>query len=452
MSKEQIARNGSLKMADRVGQQIGSYRLLRLLGTGGFSEVYLAEHVQNNEQYAVKVFNAQINAQINNTAQSSIYTEARTLSRLLHPNIVRIVDFGIDFDKSGYQNGSPYLVMPYASSGTLRDRHPKGTQVPLHQIVGYVSQLADALQYAHEQNVIHRDVKPENMLIATENQIILSDFGIASVYTAWFVTPVTIPGTLAYTAPESLEGKFSPASDQYSLGIVVYEWLSGLQPFTGSPSQTMFGTVSAPPPPLAERFPHVSKGIEQVVMKALSKNPEGRYSTVKEFASALEREERTTTMLPSSVPNPEEKRTAVSSPTTHVASPFDITATNLQDVYREIQVLPSKEQKEILIKTFGSLSIKDKNEIVQEMGISPLSQEATDFVWKVVVSGAVTVFVGSAVGIAVAVFVGASVAPLITVFTAAIAFLGGLLAPSPVQNTIRSLASSFKSSSKAGGE
>ena len=118
-----------------------------------------------------------------------------------------------------------------------------------------------------------------------------------------------------------------------------------------------------------------------------------------------------------------------------------------QDIYEKLQTLPLKDQKEILIKAMGSLSRMDKNEVIQETGIHPLTQEATDFVWKVIVSGAVIVFVGSAVGIVAAAFVGVNIAPLITVFTAVVAFLGGLLAPSPVQSAVRSLTSGFKSSS-----
>jgi hypothetical protein len=120
-----------------------------------------------------------------------------------------------------------------------------------------------------------------------------------------------------------------------------------------------------------------------------------------------------------------------------------------QDIYEKLQTLPIKDQKEILIKAIGSLSRMDKNEVVQETGIHPLTQEATDFVWKVIVSGTVIVFVGSAIGIVAAAFVGINVASLTTVFTAVVAFLGGLLAPSPVQSAVRSITSGFKSSSQA---
>src|SRR5438128_133396 len=142
-------------MANRVGEQIGQFRLLRLLGKGGFSEVYLVEQVQNKEQYALKIFDAKMD----DAQEKSYMTEVRELARLSHPNIVQIVDFG-----------SPYLVMTLAPNGTLRERHPKGWQVPLQRIVGYVNQMADALDYAHEQNIIHRDIKPENMLVGKNNE------------------------------------------------------------------------------------------------------------------------------------------------------------------------------------------------------------------------------------------------------------------------------------------
>jgi eukaryotic-like serine/threonine-protein kinase len=441
-------------MANRVGEQIGLYKLLRLLGTGGNSGVYLVEHVHNKEQYAIKIFNSMID----NSQISAYATELRALARLSHPNIVQIVEFGENTDDINDHIGRPYLVMTFAPNGTLRERHPKGTQVPLQRIVGYVNRMADALDYAHEQDVIHRDIKPENILLGQNNEILLSDFGIAAIVTTRISWDREVwGGTFYYMAPEQIEGHPHIASDQYALGIVVYEWLCGRPPFNGTYLELLAQHLSAPPPSF-EKTLNIAPHVQRVVMKALNKNPQERYPTVKEFARALESEERTTTMLSSPVPYPEEKRPTAPSPSAPEAPPFNVTPTspnvlpNPQNVYRDIQVLPSTEQKEILIKAFGSLSVKDKEEIVQETGIRPLSQQATDFIWKVVVLGVVIVFVGSAVGVTLAVFVGANVAPLITVFTAVIALLGGLLAPSPVQNVIRSLSSNFKSSSKADRE
>ncbi len=157
-------------MVDRVGQQLGHYRLVRLLGQGGFAEVYLGEHIYLDTQAAIKVLHTQL-------AQDGIEQfrlEAKRIAHLEHPHIVRVLDFGVE-------GTTPFLLMSYAPGGTLRQRHPKGTRLPLSLIVQYVKQVSDALQYAHEEKFIHRDVKPENMLLGRRNEVLLSDFGIATI-------------------------------------------------------------------------------------------------------------------------------------------------------------------------------------------------------------------------------------------------------------------------------
>ncbi len=208
--------------------------------------------------------------------------EARTLARLVHPNIVRVFDFGIE-------NRTPYLVMDYAPNGTLRQRHPRGTIVPLPTIVSYVKQIADALQYAHDEKYIHRDIKPENMLIGRRNEILLSDFGIAIVaQSSRLQSTQEVIGTVSYMAPEQIQAHPRPASDQYSLGIIVYEWLSGSVPFSGSFTEVAVKHTVAPVPPLRERVPTISPDIEMVVMTALQKDPHSRFGTVSAFANAFE--------------------------------------------------------------------------------------------------------------------------------------------------------------------
>src|SRR5260370_34118039 len=156
--------------ADHIGQQLGNYRLFKLLGEGGFAEVYLGEHVYLGTQAAVKV----LNTKLTDEGIALFRDEARTIISLEHPNIVRVYDFGM-------VGRIPFIIMGYASHGSLRKLHPKGTQLPLRTIVIYIKQIAAALQYAHEQKLIHRDVKPDNMLVARNNQALLSDFGIAAV-------------------------------------------------------------------------------------------------------------------------------------------------------------------------------------------------------------------------------------------------------------------------------
>src|SRR5947209_9559469 len=198
-------------MANRVGQQLGNYRLLRLLGRGGFAEVYLAQHVYLQRRVALKV----LHTSLSDEDVEPFLAEAQTLARLAHPNIVSVFDFAVE-------DATPFLVMDYAPRGTLRQMHPRGSCLSLATTASYVKQVAAALQYAHNHQVIHRDVKPENMLRGSQQEILLSDFGLALFAPSpEQVSTQEMAGTLPYMAPEQIRGKPEFASDQYSLGIVV---------------------------------------------------------------------------------------------------------------------------------------------------------------------------------------------------------------------------------------
>ena len=266
-------------MNDRVGKQLGNYQLIRLLGQGGFADVYLGEQIYLKTPAAIKVLQTRL---VQDDLQVFL-KEARAIANLVHPNIVRVLDFGVQVDL-------PFLVMDYAPNGTLRQRHPKGTQVPPPIIASYIKQVASALQYAHEQRLIHRDIKPENMLLGRNNEVLLSDFGIAIVAQSsrYQQSSQDVGGTIAYMAPEQLHGKAVPASDQYALGVVVYEWLCGERPFAGSFPEIASQHMLATPAPLQPRVPGLSAEIEAVVQRALAKNPQQRFMNVQAFAYALE--------------------------------------------------------------------------------------------------------------------------------------------------------------------
>ena len=264
-------------MADRVGEQLGNYRLTRLLGAGGFAEVYLGEHIHLETPAAIKV----LYTKLASDDIDKFRTEARTIAHLIHPHIVRVLDFGVD-DKT------PFLVMDYATNGTLRQRHPKGQRLSLITVLSYVKQVADALQCAHDEKLIHRDVKPENMLLGRRDEVLLSDFGIALVaQSSRYQHTQDMAGTMSYMAPEQIQGKPRPASDQYALGIVIYEWLSGERPFQGSFTEVVAQHIAVPPPSLSAKVTGLSPAVEQVVMVALEKDPSKRFKTVQAFASAL---------------------------------------------------------------------------------------------------------------------------------------------------------------------
>jgi serine/threonine protein kinase len=266
-------------MADRIGQRLGNYTLVQLLGQGGFAEVYLGEHFYLKSQAAIKLLQTRLSG---SDDTDGFLKEAQTIARLTHPNIVRVMDFGIDGE-------TPYLVMDYAPNGTLRSMHPRNIALPLTTIVSYVRQVSDALQYAHDEHIIHRDIKPENMLLGKRNEVLLSDFGIALVaQSSRYQGTQDVIGTVAYMSPEQIQGKPRPASDQYSLAVVVYEWLTGDRPFHGSFTEMCTQHMFAPPPPIRERLPQISPAVEQVLMKALDKDPKQRFESVKGFADALE--------------------------------------------------------------------------------------------------------------------------------------------------------------------
>ena len=179
-------------MSDLIGQQRGNYRLTQLLGQGGFAEVYLGEHIHLGSKVAVKVLYTRLNEE----GLQQFKREALTLANLAHPHIIKILDFGYD------NTNIPYLAMEFAPGGTLSQRHPLNTSVPITTIVDYIKQVAGALQYAHTNKIIHRDIKPENMLIAQNNMLLLSDFGIARVVETYSVHTKHIMGSFQYMAPE----------------------------------------------------------------------------------------------------------------------------------------------------------------------------------------------------------------------------------------------------------
>ena len=266
-----------------IGERFGDYTLVRPLGEGGFANVYLGQEVHKGTLAAIKLPKEQ---QVHD-----FINEVRRTFRLRHPHIIEILDFGLRTP-----DNTAFIIMEYAPNGSFREKFPRGTRVPLDAVVTAVKQVASALQYAHDQRVIHRDVKPENLLLNAQNSILLSDFGIATASRTSMTANAgqgDIIGTYAYMAPEQLKGRPVPASDQYSLGIMVYEWLCGELPFEAREYiHWHYLHEKIPPPALREHLPSLSPAVEQVVLKALAKKPEERFEQISQFALALERAAR----------------------------------------------------------------------------------------------------------------------------------------------------------------
>ncbi len=207
--------------------------------------------------------------------------EAKTVAELTHPHIVRVLD-------SDLQEGRPFLVLEYAPNGSLQKKHPRGSRVPLDQVVSYVQQVASALEYAHAHKLIHRDVKPENLLVGKQGEILLSDFGIVTLAhaTSSMNTEAAL-GTLAYMAPEQIQGKPRKESDQYALAVTVYLWLTGTLPFGGSSAEIIAQHLGTPAPSLREIRPDLPAAVDLAVLTALVKDPQWRFGSVQAFANAL---------------------------------------------------------------------------------------------------------------------------------------------------------------------
>lgn len=258
----------------------GRYRLERLLGTGGMSEVWLAEDERLGREVAVKILRDSFGDDLGGTLER----EARLVARLQHPNIVAVFDAGL-------YEGHYYLVAEYVEGASLRDTLTQRGRLTEAEAVRYGVQVASALQYAHAQGVIHCDVKPENILLGPQGIAKVADFGVADTVTRT-VTPGEardILGTIAYLAPEVIQGAPADArSDVYSLGLTVYELVAGRLPFTGTSAPALAGQrLGTPAPPLRTFAADASVGLQSVLARALALSPADRYQSAAEFGAAL---------------------------------------------------------------------------------------------------------------------------------------------------------------------
>lgn len=278
--------------------QLGHYRLLHLIGSGGMGEIYLADDMHMPRKVAIKVIRAEIDPYTTNNdapeMERLFQREMQAIASLDHPHILPVFDYGTDkIDDTALT----YLVMPYQSEGSLLNwlrKRENGAQLTPRETTHILWQAADALQHAHEHSLVHQDVKPSNFLIRVRNSatdlpdLLLADFGIAKFIGLTSSASQSVRGTPTYMAPEQWEGQPVPASDQYSLAIMIFQFLTGATPFRGSAGQVMHQHFTSLPLAPSMLNPSLSSAVDAVLLCALAKRPGERFPSVLEFARAVQ--------------------------------------------------------------------------------------------------------------------------------------------------------------------
>lgn len=269
-------------MEDLSGKQLGIYRIVAPLGEGGMAAVYKAYQPGMDRYVALKILPRHFASDPQFVARFK--QEAQVLAKLQHPHILPVFDFG---EAEGYT----YIVMPFIESGTLIDLL-KGQPLPLQKIRRIVSQLGDALDYAHSRGLVHRDVKPSNVLLDERGNCLLTDFGLAKIVEGSMnlTTSGAVLGTPAYMSPEQGLGQTPDGrSDIYSLGVILYEMATGRAPFKAeTPMAVVIKHIHDPLPMPSTINPKLPDSIERVILKAMSKESADRYATAAEMVKAIQ--------------------------------------------------------------------------------------------------------------------------------------------------------------------
>src|SRR5215212_2817285 len=260
------------------------YAILETLGGGGMAEVFLARDEVLGRRVALKVLRGQYAG--DEEFVERFRREAKSAAALNHPNIVQV------YDQGRANDGTYYMAMEYVPGGTLKERIVREGRLDPREAAGIASRVAEALDVAHYRGIVHRDIKPQNILIGESGEVKVADFGIARAATSKTVTESSlILGTAAYMSPEQVRGeRVGPASDLYSLGVVLYEMLTGELPYTGEhPLATAMKHLDEPPRHPKEANPAVPEELDALTATLLAKDPENRYASAAELSEDLGR-------------------------------------------------------------------------------------------------------------------------------------------------------------------
>lgn len=327
------------------GQKINDrYEIIKSIGEGGMANVYLAKDTILDRQVAVKVLRGDLST--DEKFIRRFQREALSVSNLSHPNIVEVYDVG-------EEDGQYYIVMEYIEGKTLKQLLYKRGALTLPEVIDIMTQLTDGLSHAHEAYIIHRDIKPQNIMIEDNGTVKITDFGIAmAVNATQFTQTNSVMGTVHYLPPEQANGKGATVkSDIYSLGILMYELLTGSVPFKGDNAvEIALKHMKEKLPSIRKQNPLIPQSIENIVIKACAKNPRNRYDTVKEMhddiVTAMEREN--------------EKKIVFEYPENDLDEPKITTVTKPKKTVDK----PTEEEEKLLDKEPIVVESKGKNKII----------------------------------------------------------------------------------------
>ena len=327
------------------GQKINDrYEIIKSIGEGGMANVYLANDTILDREVAVKVLRGDLST--DEKFIRRFQREALSVSNLSHPNIVEVYDVG-------EEDGQYYIVMEYIEGKTLKQLLNKRGALTLPEVIDIMTQLTDGLSHAHEAYIIHRDIKPQNIMIEDNGTVKITDFGIAmAVNATQFTQTNSVMGTVHYLPPEQANGKGATVkSDIYSLGILMYELLTGSVPFKGDNAvEIALKHMKEKLPSIRKQNPLIPQSVENIVIKACAKNPRNRYDTVKEMhddiVSAMEREN--------------EKKIVFEYPENDLDEPKVNTVSKPKKVVDK----PTEEEEKILDKEPIVVESKGKNKII----------------------------------------------------------------------------------------
>src|ERR687887_1327841 len=276
------------------------YRVVRKLGTGGMANVYLPEDQELGRRVAIKMLDDRHSQ--DEQFVERFRREAKNAAGLSHPNIVSIYD-------RGEAEGTYYISMEYLEGRSLKELILARGPAPISVAIDYARQILAALRIAHRQGLVHRDIKPHNVLVDSEGRLKVTDFGIARAGPSQMTEEGSIIGTAQYLSPEQAQGApVTPSSDLYSVGIVLYELLTGTVPFAGeSPVELAMKHLSKTPDPPSKLRPEVPRDLDFVVLRALAKGPDERYQSAEEMDADLARVARGVSVSPET----EEAATAI---------------------------------------------------------------------------------------------------------------------------------------------